>query len=128
MMDLIQDKRYLNAIHLFNSHQWYAAHDAFEDLWHDSTGQNRSLLQGIIQVAVAEYHLENDNLRGALLLMSEGRKHLLEYGEGACGFDLPTILATVSDRLWALQSGLSLENIPLPSLDGMQDGDLATVY
>lgn len=127
MSDLLLDPRYLHAISLFNNKEWYAAHDAFEDLWHDSSGQMRTLLQGIIQIAVAEYHLENNNVRGAILLMSEGRNHLIDYGEAACGFKIKTILATVSNRLSALQRGHSLDNLSLPSLDAALDVDHASV-
>ena len=36
---LVQDdKRFENAVELFNSKDWYPAHDAFEELWHETSG------------------------------------------------------------------------------------------
>lgn len=105
-----------HAIQLFNLHDWYAAHDAFEELWHDAEGDQRGLLQGIIQIAVAEHHLSSGNKRGALLLMAEGLNHLVSCPlQDAC-FDLPSLMAIVHQRLTGLQTGLSLVDIPLPKL------------
>lgn len=113
---ILGDFRYAHAIQLFNSHQWYAAHDAFEELWHESQGILRSLLQGIIQVSVAEYHLENGNLRGSILLMAEGLNHLKSSSFPALELDLDRLIDIVCSRLTALQTGTDLVKLPLPSL------------
>ena len=110
------DPRFLHAVDLFNSSQWYSAHDVFEDLWHESHGDLRSLLQGIIQIAVAEYHFENGNSRGSLLLMAEGLNHLKRLPTSGCVFDLSNLTSIVAERLDALQSGSSLLALPLPCL------------
>jgi predicted metal-dependent hydrolase len=113
---LLGDLRYTHAVQLFNSHQWYPAHDAFEELWHESQGILRSLLQGIIQISVAEYHLENGNLRGSILLMAEGLNHLKSSSFPALGLDLDRLIDIVCSRLSALQAGTDLIKLPLPSL------------
>jgi predicted metal-dependent hydrolase len=110
------DDRFQQAVNLFNHQDLYAAHDAFEDLWHESIGEERSLLQGIIQVAVAEHHLSAGNLRGALLLMAEGLNHLRSSTLGAPALDLLCLQNVVYQRLSALQSGQSLLDMPLPHL------------
>ena len=51
------DPRFGQAIELFNSQEWYAAHDVFEELWHETADPERRSLQGILQVAVAQLHL-----------------------------------------------------------------------
>ena len=117
---LLGDLRYTHAIQLFNSHQWYAAHDAFEELWHESQGCLRSLLQGIIQVSVAEYHLENGNFRGSTLLMAEGLNHLKSSSFPGLEIGLDRLINIVCCRLSALQTGTDLVNLPLPSLQPIQ--------
>jgi len=117
---LLGDLRYTHAIQLFNSHQWYLAHDAFEELWHESQGSLRSLLQGIIQVSVAEYHLENGNKRGSILLMAEGLNHLKSSSFSGLEIDLDRLINIVCCRLTALQTGTDLSNLPLPSLRPIQ--------
>lgn len=114
--DLISDERYQAAVALFNQHSWYLAHDAFEELWHESLGPMRSILHGIIQVSVAEFHLDNGNLRGSTLLMAEGLNHLSSADGNVLDVDLPSLQTIVRQRLAALQSGVSLDNLPLPHL------------
>jgi predicted metal-dependent hydrolase len=113
---LFEDSRYIDAVQLFNTYQWYAAHDAFEELWHESQGRLRSFLQGIIQISVAEYHLENGNSRGSTLLMAEGLNHLKSSSFSDPGLDLDRLIELVAQRLSALQTGTDLVNLPLPSL------------
>lgn len=113
---LLKDERYQLAVDLFNRQQWYAAHDAFEELWHEAQGTERALLHGIIQISVAEYHLECGNLRGSTLLMAEGLNHLLSADAQDVDFNITGLKTTVAKRLSALQSGTSIIDHPLPFL------------
>lgn len=110
------DERLLQATHLFNTFDWYAAHDGFEELWHEASGDERHALHGIIQVAVAEHHLLNGNLRGSLLLMAEGLNHLNQSPPQLLGFDLQALKSTVRQRLSRLQASQILDDLPLPQL------------
>ena len=108
------------AIALFNRGDWYACHDLIEDLWHQCQGPDRQALQGLLQIAVAQLHLERQNLRGATVLMGEGLGRLKPYGSEALGLDLPPLLAAVSRRLQALQQGMEPGDGPLPRLESPQ--------
>ncbi len=119
---LLDDDRYRTAIHLFNAQEWYAAHDAFEELWHESVGEERAVFQGIIQIAVAEHHLRNGNRRGSLLLMAEGLNHLQASAPQDLGFDLHSLQAIVRQRLAGLQTGQTLDGISLPALEPIVPG------
>jgi predicted metal-dependent hydrolase len=110
------DPRYRLAVAAFADHDWYLAHDAFEELWHESSGEIRALLHGLIQISVAEYHLENGNTRGSTLLMAEGLNHLRAVDLSFSSFDLATLQSIVAARLSALLEGRSLVDLPLPSL------------
>ena len=55
--ELIDDPRFDQAVRLFNAAEWYACHDGFEELWHETQGPLRPVLQGILQIAVAQIHL-----------------------------------------------------------------------
>ncbi|MEB3319258.1 MAG: DUF309 domain-containing protein [Cyanobacteriota bacterium] len=114
---LVRDERYQHAIRLFNSQEWYAAHDAFEELWHEAVGEERGLFQGIIQIAVAEHHLGNGNVRGSLLLMAEGLSHLQSIPAQDLGFNLQLLRAIAGQRLAGLQTGLEMDDLPLPVLE-----------
>ncbi|MFM7237391.1 MAG: DUF309 domain-containing protein [Cyanobium sp.] len=114
---------YNQAIEAFNNNEWYSAHDQFEALWYESDGPIRSLLQGVIQISVAEYHLENSNLKGATLLMAEGLNHLQSALAIDPGFNLPLLNEIVRLRLTSLQSGSSMDGLPTPFLQrtGLSD-------
>ncbi|MFN9547319.1 MAG: DUF309 domain-containing protein [Cyanobacteriota bacterium] len=116
MSPVLEDDRYQQAIHLFNAREWYAAHDAFEELWHEAAIEQRLVLQAVIQIAVAEHHLHNGNQRGSLLLMAEGLNHLQSSSPQDLNLDLQALSSIVSRRLAALQAGQSLADLPLPVL------------
>ena len=63
---------FLEALNLFNKQKWYEAHDAFEDIWNTLDGDERQVIQGILQVSVSQFHLSKGNLNGATILMGEG--------------------------------------------------------
>jgi predicted metal-dependent hydrolase len=101
---LINSLAFLEAVDAFNNRQWYAAHDRFEDLWYETTGQLREFLQAVIQIAVSEYHFENGNIKGSILLMAEGLNHLASSRSLQTGYDLDSLHSLVSQRLLALQT------------------------
>jgi predicted metal-dependent hydrolase len=113
---LLADPRLAAAIGLFNRGQWYACHDGFEELWHETQGASRPLLQGLLQAAVAQLHLERGNLRGATVLMGEALGRLERCGEQGLGVELVPLRRTL--RLWleALQMGAPTQTLPLPHL------------
>ncbi len=66
------DPRFGEAVRLFNAGEWYACHDGFEELWHETQSPCSRVLQGILQIAVAHLHLERGNRRGATVLLGRG--------------------------------------------------------
>ncbi len=113
---LMVDPRLGEAIRLFNAQQWYACHDGFEELWHETQGPLRKVLQGILQIAVAHHHLERGNSRGAMVLLGEGLGRLHGQGPVQLGLQLDPLRSSAQARLRALQSGDPLESLALPRL------------
>ena len=114
--ELLADTRLGEAIFLFNSGDWYACHDSFEALWHETAGPMRPVLQGILQIAVAELHLERGNCRGATILMGEGLGRLKACPPNALDIDLVALINLSMQRLLALQQQGSIEGLELPRL------------
>ena len=100
---LTEDPRFIEAVSLFNQAKWYPAHDLFEELWHETNGPQRRTLQGFLQVAVAQLHLENGNSTGAAILYGEGLGRLRTSGTPDLGFDLLMFCNCVEKRLRLLQ-------------------------
>ena len=67
------------AILEFNQQEYYACHDTLEEIWMDSVEPDKTFYQGVLQVAVGCYHLSNSNWRGAVILLGEGIRKLIEY-------------------------------------------------
>ena len=114
--DLAGDPRLLDAVEQFNHGEWYACHDGFEALWHETLEPERTELQGILQIAVAHLHRERGNLRGATVLLGEGLGRLSTCGDGSLGFDLALLRNNSALFLDALQQQRSLDDLPAPSL------------
>lgn len=114
--DLAADPRLREAVDQFNQGDWYASHDGFEALWHETLEPDRTVLQGILQIAVAHLHRERGNLRGATVLLGEGLGRLSPCGDGAIGFDLALLRTNSAQYLEALQQQRSLDGLPVPCL------------
>ena len=113
---LMADPRFADAVSLFNAGEWYACHDGFEELWHETQGPCRKALQGVLQIAVAQLHLERGNLRGATILMGEGLGRLARSEDIALGLNLEALRQTTAARLRALQEHGSVAGCPSPKL------------
>ena len=112
----INDSRFEIGMKLFNSAQWYKSHDIFEEIWHETGGPERQLLQAILQVAVAELHLENSNINGATILYGEALGRLKRCHSPDFGLDIARLCKCITKRLEFLQIGKDLSECSLPVL------------
>jgi len=92
------------ALNLFNNHQWYEAHDAFEEIWNNVNGDERQVIQGILQVSVSQFHLSKGNLNGATILLGEGLGRIKTRTKINLGIDLVSFCQCLEDLLRKLQS------------------------
>lgn len=72
------DRRYILFLSLFNQKaDYYTCHEVMEELWLE---EGRDLFyQGLLQVAVGFYHLQNQNLGGAEKLLTLALEKLDPY-------------------------------------------------
>ena len=110
------DPRFQQGLELFNAGEWYAAHDIFEELWHETADPERRSLQGILQVAVAQLHLPRGNRRGATILFGEALGRLKRPGTPDLGLDLEALCRAAQQRLEALQQDGDPESCTVPVL------------
>ncbi len=112
----VNDSRFEIGMNLFNSCQWYKSHDVFEEIWHETGGDDRQLLQGILQVAVAQVHLENSNINGAMILYGEALGRLKRFQLANLGLDIVGLCECITNRLELLQIGKDISPCGLPVL------------
>ena len=75
----------------FNRAYFFEAHETLEDLWRGTSGPLRLFYQGLIQLAVALYHLSNGNRRGALNLLGKGLDKLVAFQPACQGIDVDAL-------------------------------------
>jgi uncharacterized protein len=63
----------------FNAGRFFEAHDVWEELWRETSGESRIFYQGLIQSAVGLYHLTTGNHRGACSQLRKSLAKLEHY-------------------------------------------------
>ena len=107
---------FFDALNLFNNQKWYEAHDAFEDIWNTLDGDERQIIQGILQVAVSQFHLSKGNLNGATILLGEGIGRIKPRTNINLGIDLETFCKNLESLLIKLQYKRELDEKDKPYL------------
>lgn len=96
-------EEFWQGVEQFNQGQFYACHDTLEALWIEATEPEKTFYQGILQIAVALYHLGNSNWRGAVILLGEGINRLRRYPAIHSEIDVDHLLIQSAGLLKALQ-------------------------
>jgi uncharacterized protein len=102
-MSEIIPQEFWQGVEQFNSGQFYACHDTLEALWIEAGEPEKTFYQGILQIAVALYHLENRNWRGAVILLGEGSNRLRRYPSSYSSVDVDELLSQSAALLTTLQ-------------------------
>ena len=93
---------------LFNHHLFFEVHEVLEPQWMQEQGEVKKFLQGLIQVAVAFYHLGRGNLAGARSLLHEGLMKISPHSPACLGVELRDFIAGL-EKCQQVISGLSPE-------------------
>ena len=78
---------------LFNHHLFFEVHEVLEPQWMQERDEVKKFLQGLIQIAVAFYHLGRGNLAGARSLLHEGLLKLSPHAPAWLGVELQDFIA-----------------------------------
>jgi uncharacterized protein len=99
LLDLV-----LEGIEEFNRGEFFECHEYLEEAWMQESGRLRYLYQGILQVGVGFYHLENGNWRGATGLLRNGTIRLKEFEPVTLGVDVAKLVRESERCLQELES------------------------
>jgi len=83
----------LQGIEEFNRGEFFECHEYLEEAWMQESGRIRYLYQGILQVGVGFYHLQNGNWRGATGLLRNGTTRLKEFEPATLGVDVAKLVS-----------------------------------
>ena len=95
----LERKLYLEGIELFNGHEYFEAHETWEDVWHMAYGIKHDFYQGLIQCAVALEHYRRSNPRGVLSLFKSYRPKFRDVPRPFMGLDVERFLAQMHEVL-----------------------------
>ncbi len=93
---------------LFNHHLFFEVHEVLEPQWMKEQGEIKRFLQGLIQIAVAFYHLGRGNLAGTRSLLHEGLIKIAPHAPACLGLELRDFIAGL-EKCQQVISGLSPE-------------------
>lgn len=96
-------EQFWQGVEQFNHQEFYSCHDILEALWMDAVEPDRQFYQGILQIAVGCYHLENHNWRGAVILLGEGIRRLSFYQPDYQDIDVSNLVEESQKLLHYLQ-------------------------
>ena len=78
---------------LFNHQLFFEVHEVLEPQWMKEQGEVKRFLQGLIQIAVAFYHLGRSNLAGSRSLLHEGLIKIAPHSPAFLGVELRDFIA-----------------------------------
>jgi predicted metal-dependent hydrolase len=93
-------------IEQFNQQNFYACHDTLESVWLEAEPGEKNFYQGILQIAVAHYHLSNHNWQGTVVLLGEGIRRLKSFRPSHRGVDTESLIQSS----WALLTEIQTVN------------------
>ena len=117
----LERKLYYDGITLFNEHEFFDAHEVWEDIWHMAFGTKFEFYQGMIQCAVALEHYRRSNPRGVVSLFKSYRPKFAHVPPLFMGLDVTKFLADMRESLRPV-----LDADPLPE-KGRIELDLSRV-
>ena len=95
----LEKKLYYDGITLFNEHEFFEAHEVWEDAWHMAYGLKHSFYQGMIQCAVALEHYLRSNPRGVASLYKSYQTKFKGVPEVFMGLNVTQFLVRMKDVL-----------------------------
>lgn len=101
----------------FNEGKFFEAHDSLEEIWQGYRGPDREFLQGLIHAAVALYHLEHRNLRGARSQFSKACSKMTAYRPEHWGLSVDLLFASLQRHLGVLEAYQEPEADEIETLD-----------
>jgi predicted metal-dependent hydrolase len=97
----------------YEAGEFFAAHEAWENVWLQSQEPDKTFLQGLIQVTAAFHHLQRNNPRGTALLLQAALQRLVRYPDPYGGISVALLCDDIRERLRSLEGDESASRIPV---------------
>lgn len=111
----------IKGIEEFNRREFFESHETLEDYWRTLSGNEKELVQSIIQAAVAYYHYGRGNRVGARKLLLRAIARAKSVPVGTCNLDTEPYLETILLSLQTVESGDPEMTMQIPVIQFKQD-------
>ena len=78
----------IKGIELFNQGDYFAAHEELEEAWKHDRSTGRDLYRGVLQIAVAYFHLWKGNYKGTVKMFQRSHRWLDPLPDICRGIDV----------------------------------------
>ena len=109
-------ERVTEGIDLFNAHEFWKAHEAWETLWLQSKGEEKTFLQGLIQLAAAYHHVKRGTLRGAVRLFDAALQKLDPFPPRYANVDRASAVEAAKRHRMRIATGEAIDAREYPKL------------
>jgi uncharacterized protein len=96
-------ERFERGLAHFNAHQFFEAHELWEEIWLVEVEPERTFLQGIIQIAAAFHHYQRGNSDGAETLLAAGIVKISRFPSDYHGLAVEDL--RIEAKCWARKIG-----------------------
>ncbi|RMD51119.1 MAG: DUF309 domain-containing protein [Ignavibacteria bacterium] len=86
----------LKGVALFNDHEFFQAHDVFEDIWMECKNEEKLFFQGMVQISVGCFHAISGNMRGANSQLEKGIEKLKKFSPLHRKIDLKSLIIDIN--------------------------------
>ncbi len=101
----------------FNKREFFEAHETLEEYWNTLSGDEKELVQSIIQAAVAYYHFGRGNRIGARKLLTRAVTRAQSVADGTLGVCVGTYLEVIKLSLENVENENSTASMPMPTIE-----------
>jgi len=102
----IEDKVRVGAM-LFNSGFYFECHECLEEVWLEEKGTEKSFLKSLIHASVAFYHLEYENIHGAINYLERIRTRFKHFDNLFLGVNVKAFLSDIDNSIKQLKESRS---------------------
>ena len=109
-------------LRLYETGEFFAAHEAWESRWLESQEPEKTFLQGLIQVAAAFHHYSRANRQGTQNLLQAGLIKIERFPHTHRGLALEPLRVAVRRWLAALEDGEDPAENESPQIEHRGEG------
>lgn len=112
----LSQEKFQRGVILFNSGEFFKAHEVWEEIWLGAPPDEKLFLQGLIQLAAAFHHYSRGNRAGMQSLVPAALEKLDQFPAAISGINLAALRAASREWLIAPRNHPACVPVPTPKI------------